>query len=1774
MAFFGGDDPEVAKLKKLIGQKDLTLSNVESERNSLVAQLAEAKSRAHEALAKLAHEEERSLNLDRALAKTKSDLEASLLKSTNLASVLEAAKAREAEALKRDKLSEREKERFDYGRNLEVEQERKVLEDRVKSLERQVQEKDEELRNSQYWPVQGSRARSGTRGVDPAAKLLALENQLLTLEFENEKLRKATSELPVLPPARAPMASPAGKLPRGRRPRSSSVTGASSLGVGSSSDLHSIRVAGELESLRTTLAEVQSELEVATGKWQKAEKDKMKAENEAIAAERTGKKRVDEVKEELVECKMELKWRIEELQDLHKEKDLLKEEFETVQMLHTRQNSSHSAGAAEMKDLLSKVAALEQQLDDKEKQLERASAYLLTAQDRNSDLQAQVARSEPQPAESAAESAMTLNTQPPSLFTSSSSSSLNTFAGASNDRAIRDLKRQLASRERELEALQESLKESEDALEKAQAQLEARVNSDVDAEGVQGLVSSNELDGLREQVARMQAESQHLQHMLDTAERERDAARTELVQLRSASENTSVNKDELEQLESQVQELMTEREQVRSQLREANREIAMLKDEFGVEVGDNGTVANAVASEEDAEGTDTLKAQLATLSEHISAAVEERDAAIIAKGALEAELTAIKSTCESHVSELQTLTNSIASLQEDLQHQKAEASEAMTMANEKLEQQHILLKAVNEEKDRLLDAIDHYESVVRAKDDEVDRLGQALKVYDAEAAARGSDDAVTREKLHEEIERRDNQIADLLQTLWKREDMMKVSKRKLHTLADALSTTMVFGTDSDWSIYMGGQSVVDISVSDTLRPDDSVEREFEENLLDEIDNIRNTFDHLERMVELQRAEMELKIKSLDAELQEQKEVATRLRQDVANVIATNESAQAQALDAQNTSDLNRRASKALHLFRDLQAKQAQLVDVESKQRAVAEVKSEMHKTKQLQNAVHRHATQQSDTHTAWKQLLSDVPCLSDHIDSLLVPTGAGAEEKHFLTRIRELEAKLLRRVEQIGLEQFKLRQVEAELHRVKTQLELSQNDAQENDEDLKAAQSDIVDLQQRLASSGHDAQEQIESLNVQLEEREKAVAAIRLQYEQTLTNVSQLTETLESAQACIQDLQAGKEAAEGELQHRVGAHVEIEAKLTSLREKEQQLQFSLTRSEESITALQSQLDALSQSKEQLLAENGSLQMAKEAAEADAKVALESLVLAQQDATAAQRALEEVKASSEAVRQHHAEASSTQEELKTQLDSMRASQMAAEAAREAAETAQQVAQLQLSDAEARLLHLEQAHSEEKLKLSKSIERLEAEVRALGELQDKIASLQAEQESAPQRINDIVGQAVAEAISAEAEKRKEAAAELSSVQAALVTAQAEHLQLRSFVTTRENELADLKFRLQESDEKYWNTKEELATLQEREEQLQEGQQDLERLRKELGGHERLITDQLIMREVLEKELGQAEADLLSAKEALEGAGTERAKLASERDELASHLKEEQAQKADILERISILEAELEEKANEIEENDTQVFELKRDNKKLMSKVRLQDERIRQLIASSTSASGSHAGGSTSIASAKIRSGEVTSSVAPVTGRKRSNPDEAQNSHQAETNGEPTVRAVYMPKSPSKNTATHRKQGSSSGSSSAARVERKHRPMETSQPATLGRTASAGVEVQVSCASSPVKGNKDPFTAPAPTTINTAAALSAKNPNATTISATNSLVACEKQDAVTMRTPEMDRSLRSGAQSAIAASGKSPYEVQTTLSLAASAGTHALRARLAMARGTGRG
>ncbi len=469
---------------------DNTIANIESEKALLHKQLADLKSSFSDASSKLGQAETRNIELDGALTKAKADLDASSIKLANLNAVIDAQRAREADAAKRDRISEREKERHDFGRAQEFESEKKELEEKIKSLERQLSAVQEELRmeqQQQNYPqgFQGTgRSRSTARNADPATKLLAVENELIALQAENERLRKQAAGSSAFPSSPAPASRGRGGGGGARRPRSSSISGS---GIGS--EAAALRSAGELEALRDQLGALQGELDATLERAGRAEREKMKAENEAIAAERSGRKTAEALKEELDDVKAELKWRVEELDDLQKEKAVLEKEVEQAKSAPSSRRKEQTAEAdAEMQkqhqaqleqlqeENQARIDELHAELDARQVRIDALQGELASVSATADSLKAQLEEAGQKLAESQqAASTLPSGASTPALSESSpttesaTSSASQLLAAASGDRAMREIKRQLATAERERDALQASVAELEDALEKAEA---------------------------------------------------------------------------------------------------------------------------------------------------------------------------------------------------------------------------------------------------------------------------------------------------------------------------------------------------------------------------------------------------------------------------------------------------------------------------------------------------------------------------------------------------------------------------------------------------------------------------------------------------------------------------------------------------------------------------------------------------------------------------------------------------------------------------------------------------------------------------------------------------------------------------------------------------------------------------------------------------------------------------------------------------------------------------------------------------------------------------------------------------------------------------------------------------------------------------------------------------------------------------------------------------------------------------------------------------------
>ena len=1334
-------------------------------------QIAELKAAAHETSARFAREEERSLQLDKQLSKARADLEASSLKLTNLNSVLEAARAREADSLKRDKLSEREKERREFGRSLEAEQERKDLENKIKHLESRLREAEEGLRVEQNANAgashYGGRSRSGTRGADPIAKALALENQVLALEAENDRLRKASSAISSSP-------LPNKIANRARRPRSSSVTGASSH-QGASSDLHSIRAESELEGLRTQIRELQTELDAANSKVQKAEREKMKAENEAIAAERVGAKRLEEVKETLDECKTELKWKSDELEDLHRERESLEKD-----LAKAKGGAPGTADHAHVAELQGKVQILEEELAVKTEQAQTLSSELQSVEQRSSSLQEQLDAAEKKAADATSQ-------QPSASLTPSvSSTSLNSL-GANSDRAVRELKRLLNNVERERDVLQASVTELEDALEAANVAVAGANGSSPSVEGGSEEVEKN----LRVQIEALQGDLSSLQQELSQAQAE--LAQAELAQAKAQlgevqqSEKVAVNHTEEESSAQQVSALEQEIEE--------------------------RTAAHNAAIAENAETQERLK----VLEQEVLDARAALEVATSAssghahdQASLEHEIESLKEAATLHEEQLLTLRATKAELEEVNANLRKEREDDSIVASEKSQQQAEHIKALVEAEGRLAEQIEQLQVDLQQKSDQLERATQQLAVHEAEAAAR-DDTQKGNDALHEELNQRNQQIDDLLEALRKREGVLRTGKRKLHELANALSTTMVFGADSDWSMYMGGQSVADVSLS-MITADNSVEREFGENLFDEIDSIRRIFDGLEKVVELQSVESQMKLKRAESELQASKSTAEGLQITINNLHAAAEAAKSDRSAHRELQDRNRDAHA---LLQQILLKREAIDKIARLQQESLSSRHTVERSRAHNSTLQHHLSHTSKVHSNWSKLASEIhvqsasASASTSLQFSSTSVAPSADTQLLQDKVAELEGRVLRRTEQIGLEQTKLRNAEAELQRYSTKLQLAQQDAEELNEECEAARSRVAQLEDELAqrtASNESVEHEMQELQERFREQVDTSVIAQEELDKAHKQIKQLSADLDAARAEVDAAVTDATNDAETVACTVATHADLELHLSEVRNQAQELQSALDQANTTASELRAELEA----QQQKLAGLDVLTAAKEHAEAGAKEAAEAEILARQETNRVQKALRQAELTAEeALTIHAAEVKALAQQIEDQQSLIQ----------------QHVHSLSLGAdaAEQNLNALRQEHATERQQLLGKIEALETDLSSLGELQDDLAALRQQKADLASSMERAVEEAVAQAVSGEQEKAEQNARELASKDAALEAAKTLEQQLRM-------ELEQLQSKIQELDAKYWATKDDLAALQEQEEALNEQTEELDGLRRE--------------------------------------------------------------------------------------------------------------------------------------------------------------------------------------------------------------------------------------------------------------------------------------------------------------------------------------------------------
>ncbi|UZJ53148.1 hypothetical protein CBS101457_002468 [Exobasidium rhododendri] len=263
---------------------------------------------------KVDSEVSRGMIIEDELARVKEDRDRQRLAVSNLEQAYDVIKLQLQEKDKGKRLMENDTERLLQKNMRASEEEMDVLRARNRVLEEQLRSAQSAmlLQNSLQ---SDSRRRSG----DPDTKVIALENEVVALKANNERLRQHASSSAFASPSQA---SPHG---RNRRPRASSVSQASS---------------SEMQQLRDSNGEAKAKIDQWETRAVKAEREVLKVSNERIASSKASDLIIADYKSKVADLDDEVTFQRRHLKDLEREVETLQSEQSRAMKLQVELEAS------------------------------------------------------------------------------------------------------------------------------------------------------------------------------------------------------------------------------------------------------------------------------------------------------------------------------------------------------------------------------------------------------------------------------------------------------------------------------------------------------------------------------------------------------------------------------------------------------------------------------------------------------------------------------------------------------------------------------------------------------------------------------------------------------------------------------------------------------------------------------------------------------------------------------------------------------------------------------------------------------------------------------------------------------------------------------------------------------------------------------------------------------------------------------------------------------------------------------------------------------------------------------------------------------------------------------------------------------------------------------------------------------------------------------------------------------------------------------------------
>ncbi|PWN20310.1 hypothetical protein BCV69DRAFT_205817 [Microstroma glucosiphilum] len=1213
MAFFEEDNGEVKKLKKQITSQDLRIGLLESEKTAAQRQVSELTNKLSTLSTSAAQDSSRATQAEAALSRLQSDFNRQNVEKSNLQQALAKAEERYNQELKGRKFEEQRRDlALDTQLRQEMEQKKK-LEDKVKNLESRLSDKEEEARRRDQTPQSGSRG-----NTDALAKTAALEDELALLKAENIRLRSPSTS--AFASSSTSLAGSNDQTPQrgpARRGRASSVSGASSSSASTAPNASRAQV----QDLQNLYDEARSDLTRLEARAAKAEKEALKASNEVLAKERQGEKIAADLQTQLRELQEDLKWKKDECDSLAKEVEACEKRLD--------------AAERRAEDLEAAKSQIERQLQESKKgqgsagassqqELTRLRSQLSQASDRCEGLELELSSLREQVAGTALSHDESM----------SAPSSSNANGQQSETRILRELRRSLSQVTAERDTLKREVGDLEDEIERLQA--------------------SQPTQDSGEGMPELTAELLKRQSTIEELSRQLASTRT---QLQQSSKALLVAQEAAQSSPNDQDEGTSERV---AQLTEEYAEL----DNFCNEL--QGSVAEL---ERKVSGLDRERSDIESERELLRGELEK----LKQNGANSSNGDAHESSPHQAAVDLEELRSELEDLKADLADKETAMEQADALAEEDTRQ----LRMKEAEVMHLTAELSRLRH--RAKEASLE-----IDVLRASANFEGSVDA-SLDQLRAQLDARDEQLQELRTTLKRREDELDLGKRQLKRVtAFMASRGAAMAADADVSLstpvkrgstYRSGVSL-DVAATPIAGLFKSkhffatpggkqLQRSFEEDLLDQIELIRESIEQAEEQQRFVNAERSANVRALQAELGKKStdvehlsvklsEAENQLSEAIAERKREADADQA-ALIAEKDLAIQQHQDRITQLETDLAQLQQELNHAQS---TLSETEARLESTfasnetskADLQSQLDAANARAADVADLMQQLLLKRQELmeietqrraveqAEKLDASLkeqaeVLKNVRAEAEEANEALKETAQRLQEELDKVA----SLEERNAEMSRVEATAEPEQEDHATLRLELAQQEARVAELQSEVAQR----QISLDGARVTLAEREQTLAELQSNYDDVVAeaailkanNASRMESTGESneLQSALAQMQKERQDLEQQLTTLRSAQtderiedknciarlesqiVDVEARAEALREDKDAAVQSMQRSEERLDQARSEVEALTE------------RLSQAEAEKDARVAELSGLRAQTSVEAdaeAVRALEE------------------------------------------------------------------------------------------------------------------------------------------------------------------------------------------------------------------------------------------------------------------------------------------------------------------------------------------------------------------------------------------------------------------------------------------------------------------------------------------------------------------------------------------------------------------------